>query len=222
MNLRLLSGLLVAACLGACAPTPRFTLLPEADGKPSAVLMSAEGQTHVLNQPYQTGSLQRLGGMQTGSTTAEAVQAAHGALLQLRPPAAQHYTLNFVTGGTALTPESAALMPEVITAARARAGGEVVVLGHTKCGAVTAVVKGDKLGGSIPKLVEHIIPAAERAKAKKLEGDALIDAAIRENVMQSIHDLQKNSEEITHLIHGGKLKIVGAVYNIESGEVEWL
>ncbi|MEO5370203.1 MAG: carbonic anhydrase [Magnetococcus sp. DMHC-1] len=98
----------------------------------------------------------------------------------------------------------------------------VVVMGHTKCGAVSAVVKGDKVGGSIPKLVDNIIPAAERAKAKGLTGDALILEAIKENVRQSITDLSKNSEELSHLVHAGKLKIVGALYHLEDGKVEWL
>lgn len=98
----------------------------------------------------------------------------------------------------------------------------ILVLGHTRCGAVTAVVKGDKVGGSIPKLVDNIIPAAERAKGKGLTGDALILDAIRENVYQSISDLRAHSEELQHLEHAGKVKIVGAVYQIESGNVEWL
>lgn len=98
----------------------------------------------------------------------------------------------------------------------------VVMLGHTKCGAVTAVVKGDKLGGNIPKLVDTITPAAERSKAKGLTGDELIHDAIIENVKESISLLLKNSEEISELVHTGKIKIVPALYHIESGEVEWL
>ncbi len=98
----------------------------------------------------------------------------------------------------------------------------ILVLGHTKCGAVTAVVKGDKVGGSIPKLVDNIIPAAQRSKDKGLTGDALIVDAIRENVYQSITDLLSHSEELSHLEHEGKVKVVGAVYHIEDGTVEWL
>ncbi|MBF0271855.1 MAG: carbonic anhydrase [Magnetococcales bacterium] len=98
----------------------------------------------------------------------------------------------------------------------------ILVLGHTKCGAVTAVVKGDKVGGSIPKLVDNIIPAVERAKAKGLTGDDLILEAIRENVNQSIQDMLANSQELSHLRHEGKVKIVGAVYHIDNGALEWL
>lgn len=97
----------------------------------------------------------------------------------------------------------------------------ILVLGHTKCGAVTAVVKGDKVGGNIPKLVDTIVPAAARSKAKGLTGDALINDAIIENVKESINLLQK-SEEIAELVHEGKVKIMGAIYNLETGKVDWM
>ncbi len=98
----------------------------------------------------------------------------------------------------------------------------ILVLGHTRCGAVTAVVKGDKVGGSIPKLVDNIIPAVNRSKTKGLAGDSLISDAIRENIHQSIHDLSVNSEELKHLLHEGKVKIAGAIYHVEDGTIEWL
>lgn len=98
----------------------------------------------------------------------------------------------------------------------------VLVLGHTKCGAVTAVVSGAKVGGSIPKLVDNIAPAAKRSKDKGLTGDALILDAIRENVRQSLADLRAGSEEVAHLEHEGRIKLVGALYHLETGEVEWL
>ncbi|MEO5378907.1 MAG: carbonic anhydrase [Magnetococcus sp. DMHC-6] len=98
----------------------------------------------------------------------------------------------------------------------------ILVLGHTKCGAVTAVVKGDKVEGSIPKLVDNIIPAAERSKAKGLTGDALVLDVIKENVQQSINDLLTNSKELFNLRKEGKVKMVGAIYHIENGKVEWL
>ncbi|MBF0135651.1 MAG: carbonic anhydrase [Magnetococcus sp. DMHC-1] len=100
----------------------------------------------------------------------------------------------------------------------------IVVLGHTKCGAVTAVVKKDHVGGKIPQLVDNIVPAVERSRAKNLRGgtDALILDAIKENVRQAITDIFNGSEELTHLAHQGKMAAVGGVYNLETGEVEWL
>lgn len=101
----------------------------------------------------------------------------------------------------------------------------ILVMGHTKCGAVTAVAKGDKVGGSIPKLVAPILPAVETAKAKNptlTDPKALVPAAIRENVWQSMKDLLTRSEEVRELIETGKVRLEGALYDIATGEVEWL
>ncbi len=100
----------------------------------------------------------------------------------------------------------------------------LVVLGHTKCGAVTAVARGDTVHGNIETLVERILPAVK--KAKKMQGDeftpALLDASIKLNVWQSIEEMFHESEIVTGLVKEGKLRIVGAVYNLESGKVDWL
>jgi carbonic anhydrase len=98
----------------------------------------------------------------------------------------------------------------------------IVVLGHTKCGAVTAVVKGDHVGGNIPQLVDNIIPAAKKVKDKGLTGDAAIPEAIKANVMQSIEDTFKNSDILRERVAAGKLKVIGGVYDLEKGTVEWL
>lgn len=100
----------------------------------------------------------------------------------------------------------------------------IVVMGHTKCGAVTAVVKGAEVHGSIPKLVDNIAPAVETAR-EKYPGTPeakFINLAIKENVRQSMADLLRNSEEIRELVAEEKVKIVGAVYDIHNGTVEWL
>lgn len=98
----------------------------------------------------------------------------------------------------------------------------IVVLGHTKCGAVTAVVKGDHVHGNIPQLVDNIIPAAKKVKDKGVTGDAAISEAIKANVMQSIEDAFKNSDILRELVVAGKLKIVGGVYDLEKGTVDWM
>lgn len=99
-----------------------------------------------------------------------------------------------------------------------------VVLGHTSCGAVTAVARHDQVHGNIPALVDNIIPAVN--DATKIHGKdfspELLAAAIEENVWQSIEDLLKVSHGTAELVKGGKLKIVGAVYDLASGKVKWL
>ncbi len=100
----------------------------------------------------------------------------------------------------------------------------LVVLGHTGCGAVTAVARGDEVHGNIPVLVDNIIPAVDKAKAKYGDhfSDELLSAAIKLNVWQSIEDLLKNSPITAELVKEGSLEIVGAVYNLSTGKVEWL
>lgn len=97
----------------------------------------------------------------------------------------------------------------------------LMVIGHTKCGAVTAVVKNLKVNGNILNLTDNIIPAVKvtRAQSKDMSEDELIQKSIKANVWQSIEDILKYSSEIRSLIKEGKLKVVGAIYDIESGKV---
>lgn len=99
-----------------------------------------------------------------------------------------------------------------------------VVMGHSACGAVKAVASGAEVHGSIPGLVDNIIPAFEWVKKNRpgLTGDELINAAIEANVWQSIDDLFTRSEEVRELVGENKLKVVGAVYDLASGKVRWL
>ncbi len=100
----------------------------------------------------------------------------------------------------------------------------IVVIGHTKCGAVTAVVQHAHATGSVPKLIDNIEPAVETAR-EKFPGTPeakLIQLAIKENVRQSMADILRNSAEIRELVVEDKVKIVGAVYDIHNGTIEWL
>ena len=97
----------------------------------------------------------------------------------------------------------------------------VVVMGHTKCGAVTAVAKGDHVEGNIPKLVDNIVPAVEKVKHSHKNEDysKWINEAITENVNQSIKDILTKSKIVSHLVQEGKVKIIGAIYDVETGKV---
>lgn len=105
----------------------------------------------------------------------------------------------------------------------------LVVLGHTQCGAVTAVTAamtghGHPLERNIPPLVDNIQPAVQRAM------DAYPGAATRdiirfgivENVWQGIEDLFMSSPASRELVKNGQAKVVGAIYNVGTGKVKWL
>jgi methyl-accepting chemotaxis protein len=100
----------------------------------------------------------------------------------------------------------------------------LVVLGHSGCGAVTAVCQHAEVHGNIPQLVDNIMPAAE--KARNVHGQtfsaALLETAIDNNVWQSVEDLLRISHITAELVKSGQLKIVGAVYHLDDGRVEWL
>lgn len=100
----------------------------------------------------------------------------------------------------------------------------VVVMGHTHCGAVKAAVEGADGGPNIRSLLENIVPAvqATRAKHPQLTGEALYAAVVRENVWESIEDMLKGSSIMREKVLRGEVRIVGAVYDVETGRVDWM
>lgn len=105
----------------------------------------------------------------------------------------------------------------------------LVVLGHTQCGAVTAVTNaiqghGHALERNIPPLVDNIEPAVKRAMAQHPEahGKAVIPYGIEENVWQGIEDLFMSSPSSRELVKSGRAKVVGAIYDVATGKVNWL
>lgn len=99
-----------------------------------------------------------------------------------------------------------------------------VVLGHTGCGAVTAVATGAELHGNIPALVNHIRPAVEKARHAhpELSGEALVPAAVEANIWKSIEDLLHASPATRSKVKSAKVAVVGAIYDLGSGKVKWL
>ena len=101
----------------------------------------------------------------------------------------------------------------------------IVVLGHTKCGAVTAVASGDYLPApNLNSLAVHIGEAVQSVKKAKpaLHGDSLIAASIEANVQESLKDIYEGSEELRTAIDRKEVLLVGAVYDIKTGKVQWL
>jgi methyl-accepting chemotaxis protein len=98
----------------------------------------------------------------------------------------------------------------------------LVIMGHTGCGAVKAALEGTELHGSLPGLVGKITPAITQAKGTGAGTAALLGEAVKANVWISMDDLFKRSAEVRERVAAGKLKVLGAVYDLESGEVSWL
>jgi carbonic anhydrase len=98
----------------------------------------------------------------------------------------------------------------------------LVVMGHTKCGAVTAVANGAQLHGHLHALADKIKPAVEKTKEGKPEPDELVPRCIQANVWQTIEDIIKQSAAVRGKLAEGKLSIIGAIYDLEQGKVSWL
>lgn len=96
----------------------------------------------------------------------------------------------------------------------------LLVLGHEGCGAVKATLAGGEVPRNISSLVARISPAAEKARSWKLGEAALFKAAIKENVRYQMQMALYESDVLTHEVHDKKLKIVGGIYNLDSGLVE--
>jgi carbonic anhydrase len=104
----------------------------------------------------------------------------------------------------------------------------VVVLGHTRCGAVQATL--DELqrpsanqSRNLRSIVDRIRPAVEGLLATELSHDseALARQAVRANVRVSANVLRHGSPILEELIEGNRLRVVGAEYALETGQVEF-
>lgn len=97
----------------------------------------------------------------------------------------------------------------------------IVVLGHTKCGAVTSACKHIELGNITP-LLNHIKPIVKSFEEKGIElaGDA-IEEVSKENVFQSIRLIREESPILKEMEDNGDLIIVGAMYDVSTGMVEF-
>ena len=97
----------------------------------------------------------------------------------------------------------------------------IVVMGHERCGAVAAalsvVEKNSQYPGSIGRMVEPIVPAVLTAR---VAGGDWLDASVRANVMRTVTRLRTASEPLLlDPLKAGKLKIVGAYYDLDDGRV---
>lgn len=96
----------------------------------------------------------------------------------------------------------------------------IVVLGHTKCGAVTVAVSGDPASGRLARtIVDLLRPAVESARGQA--GDPVTNAVVA-NVRMAGEKLRRSWPVLSGLQERGELRIVGAVYDIATGEVMWL
>jgi len=95
----------------------------------------------------------------------------------------------------------------------------LIVMGHAQCGAVKAAVVGGAAPGRIRSIVEAIQPAVEAAKAQA--GDP-VDNAVRANVARVVGMIKRIEPILSEAVGSGKVKVIGARYDLASGRVEVL
>ncbi|MCP4327089.1 MAG: carbonic anhydrase [Alphaproteobacteria bacterium] len=100
----------------------------------------------------------------------------------------------------------------------------IMVLGHSACGAVSAMIKNvtenAQLPGHLPSLIDAIRPAVMAAKAQ--HPPDLLAAATAENVRRNVSYLETAPPILANLVAKGDLMIVGGVYDIATGRVNIL
>jgi outer membrane protein OmpA-like peptidoglycan-associated protein len=129
--------LLAAVSFFGCAQPPkgpqyseRIVLLPNKDGRQSAVVITRESGEQQLAQPYE--SLETIGDKEERKAYAqEEVQERYGEILQAQPARPFTYTLYFNSATTELTPQSRGSLNEVTRKIRDFPAAQVTVIGHT-------------------------------------------------------------------------------------------
>jgi carbonic anhydrase len=91
----------------------------------------------------------------------------------------------------------------------------IMVMGHARCGAVSAAIKGGEFPGQIGSLIAAIQPALKTASIRT---NNQLEEAVKANVLYQVQMLKK-SPVISQLIQENKLKVVGSYYDLDTGAV---
>ena len=114
-------------------PNSRVILLPADDGRPTAVVVRNNAGEQTVSRPYEQAlvTADSRDVPVLGQADPAAVRAEFKELFELRPPKPERFNLLFDAGGTNLTPASARTLDEVVAAASARPGADIIITGHT-------------------------------------------------------------------------------------------
>jgi carbonic anhydrase len=93
----------------------------------------------------------------------------------------------------------------------------IVVLGHTKCGAVAAAMSGGEAGGNIGALISHVHPGSNVPS----DPAAKVDAGVANNAKWQMRNLTSQSPVIHKLVKEGTVAVAAGVFSLDTGEVTW-
>jgi carbonic anhydrase len=107
------------------------------------------------------------------------------------------------------------------------AGAKVIaVIGHTSCGAIKGACDNVELG-NLTALLDKMEPAVEKTSSKAGEdrsskNDAFVDRVAETNVKHTMDTIRKDSPLLAQMEKDGQLLIVGGIYDVATGKVNWL
>jgi len=105
------------------------------------------------------------------------------------------------------------------------AGAKVVlVMGHTACGAIKGAIDNAELG-NLTQLLAKIKPAVQATTysgERSASNYGFVDAVARKNVEMTIADIRADSRVLAELETSGAIMIAGAMYNLQTGAVEFV
>jgi carbonic anhydrase len=97
----------------------------------------------------------------------------------------------------------------------------IVVLGHTRCGAVQAAIEGVKLG-NLTGLLEKIHPAVTAAGCSNAQDEACITKVAEMNVRAAVKEIRDKSPYLREHLDAGRVGLVGGLYDVASGKVTFM
>jgi carbonic anhydrase len=101
----------------------------------------------------------------------------------------------------------------------------LVVMGHTRCGAVTAAAghpEGQQLSSAMRALLARIEPSVEKVRPSGATGSDLVELAVRTNVQRAVAEARSRSAILRQLEDEGRFAMLPTVYDIATGDLEWL
>ncbi|MEZ4425272.1 MAG: carbonic anhydrase family protein [Gemmatimonadota bacterium] len=98
----------------------------------------------------------------------------------------------------------------------------IVIMGHTACGAVKGAIANAQMG-NLTELVSKIAPAVNTARAEDpAEGEGFVDRVVEINIGGVLRQIRERSAVLAQMERDGEIALVGAMYDVATGEVRFL
>ncbi|MBO6514473.1 MAG: hypothetical protein JJ974_10960 [Phycisphaerales bacterium] len=98
----------------------------------------------------------------------------------------------------------------------------IVVLGHESCGAVKGAIDQAEMGNLTDTLANINVNTSGVPGPRSSKNTELVESVTKANVRQTVRDIKSRSSVMSDLVERGELKVVGAMYDLDTGRVTWL